>query len=114
MPRRLFVLDGADKGQSYLLPESGKVLVGNSRKNTDFCIHDLLAARIHCQVQVEGEKVTVTEVANTHTTLVNGVKVTQQDLQLGDVIRAGNSYLRLEEVSAEDAAKAKAAQEPPA
>lgn len=106
MPRRLYVVDGADKGQSFLLPESGKVLIGNSRKNTDFCIHDLLAARVHCEVQVAPDSVAVAEVANTHTTLVNGVKVTQQALMPGDVIRAGNSYLRLEEVSAEDAAAA--------
>ena len=96
MPKRLLVIDGADKGQSYLLPEAGSVLIGNSRRHVDICLHDLFVARVHCQVDVDGEKVTVSDRVTPNGVLVNGAKVTQRELAPGDVVRIGNSYLRLE------------------
>jgi hypothetical protein len=109
MPKRLLVIDGADKGQSFLLPEAGAVLIGNSRRNTDICLHDLFVARVHCQVEVEGDRVTVSDRITPNGVLVNGAKVIQQDLHAGDVVRIGNSYLRLEaEPGAAPAAEAEA------
>jgi serine/threonine protein kinase len=100
MPKRLLVIDGADKGQSFLLPEAGTVRIGNSRKHTDICLHDLFVARVHCQIGVEGTRVTVSDQVTPNGILVNGAKVTQRELLLGDVVRVGNSYLRLEESAA--------------
>lgn len=97
MPRRLTVIDGADQGQMFLLPETGTLLIGNSRKHAEVCLHDLYVARVHCQVEVEGDQVTVSDRETTGGTLINGVKITQQQLHLGDVLRVGNSHLRLEE-----------------
>ncbi len=97
MPRRLSVIDGGDQGRVYMLPEAGAVLIGSSRKHTDICLHDLYVGRAHCQVTVEGDVVTVIDQETPQGTLVNGTKVTRQELRLGDVIRIGNSYLRLEE-----------------
>jgi hypothetical protein len=105
MSKRLQVIDGADKGQSFLLPEAGAVLIGNSRKHTDICLHDLFVARVHCQVEVEGDKVTVTDRITPNGILVNGAKVPQRDLLPGDVIRVGNSYLRLEEEASDSTAE---------
>src|SRR5262245_36678980 len=114
MPKRLLVIDGADKGQSYLLPEAGAVLIGNSRKHTDICLHDLFVARVHCQVEVDEDRITVSDRVTPNGILVNGTKVPQRELQLGDVIRVGNSYLRLEDVVAEPTAEADATGEAPA
>jgi serine/threonine-protein kinase len=97
MPRRLLVIDGADRGQSFLLPETGTILIGNSRRHADVCLHDLYVSRIHCEVAIEGEQVTVKDNNTPAGILVNGTRVPQQALQLGDVVRIGNSYLRLEE-----------------
>jgi hypothetical protein len=100
MPRQLMVIDGADRGQSFLLPDAGTVRIGNSRKNTDICLHDLFVARVHCHVDVAEGKVTVSDETKPNGILVNGAKVAQQELQPGDVVRVGNSYLRLEEADA--------------
>lgn len=100
MPRRLLVIDGADQGQSFVLPETGTVLVGNSRKHVDICLHDLYVARIHCELLIDAGRIAVTARDTPGGTLINKVRVTQQDLQAGDVLRVGNSHLLLEEVDA--------------
>jgi serine/threonine protein kinase len=97
MTKRLSVIDGADQGRVFPLPDAGTVLIGSNRKHTNICLHDLYVARVHCQVEVEEGRVTVSDQESPNGTLVNGTKITKHDLQLGDVMRIGNSYLRLEE-----------------
>jgi len=97
MPRRLFVIDGGDQGESFLLPEAGTVLIGGSRKHTDICLHDLYVARVHCELAIAEGRVTVSDRETPTGTLVNGAKVTKQDVKPGDVIRVGNSHMRLDE-----------------
>jgi serine/threonine protein kinase len=104
MPLLLQVIDGADKGQAFRLPPTGTIRIGNSRKNTDICLHDLFVARVHCHVEVGAGKVTVSDEMKPNGILVNGAKVAHHELKPGDVVRIGNSYLRLEE--AEDGAAA--------
>ena len=112
MPMQLQVIDGADKGQAFRLPPAGTVRIGNSRKNTDICLHDLFVARVHCHVDVGAGKVTVSDEMKPNGILVNGAQVAQHELKPGDVVRVGNSYLRLEE--AEDAPAEPAAGPTPA
>ena len=96
MPWRLLVVDGADADRYFPLPESGTRVIGNSHKYCDICLHDLLMSRVHCQVETDDGKVTVVALAEDKDTLVNGQKVKTCDLQPGDVLRAGNSHIRLE------------------
>jgi hypothetical protein len=96
VPLRLLVIDGADQGRFYLLPESGITLIGNGQKHADVCLHDLYVARVHCEVAVADGQVTVTARDTPAGTLINGKKITLGPLHPGDVLRAGNSHLRLE------------------
>lgn len=96
MPRRLLVIEGADQGRCYALPEHGVVLLGCSDKHCDIYLNDLYAARVHCQIEADGERLLLTDLANTSGTQVNKQKVTKHELQLDDVIRIGNTHLRLE------------------
>jgi eukaryotic-like serine/threonine-protein kinase len=98
MPWRLFVVDGADRGQTYPLPPAGTVRIGNYGGKTEICLHDLYVAKDHCHVEVADGRIVVTAQASASGTLVNDAKITQQELKPGDVIRAGNSRLRLEEI----------------
>ncbi len=102
MPWRLLVVDGADTDRYFPLPDSGTRIIGNSHKYSDICLNDLLMARVHCQVDIEDDHVTVTALADDKDTLVNGQKVKQSFLQSGEVLRVGNSHLRLEPDSAEE------------
>jgi hypothetical protein len=94
--RRLKVIDGADQGHSFLLADNGVVTVGSSSKHADVCLHDLYVARVHCQLAVDGDYLEVTSCEASRPTFVNGQQIHQHPLAPGDVLRVGNSYLRLE------------------
>jgi serine/threonine protein kinase len=96
MARRLLVIEGADQGRCFPLPDQGAIILGSSDKHCDICLNDLYAARVHCQIEVLGERVILTDLANTSGTQVNKQKVQKGDVHVNDVIRIGNSHLRLE------------------
>lgn len=98
MPWRLQVVDGADTGRIFPLPEAGSVIIGNSHKYSDICLNDLYVARVHCQIETDGERVCVTAMADDKDTLVNGQKIKSHLLQKGETLRVGNSHLRLSDL----------------
>lgn len=100
--KRLFVVDGADKGRVYVLPDKGTITIGKSKKSAEIILHDLFVARCHCQLEMDEDAVLVTHLGGDKGTLINGQPITQQLLQVGDVLRIGNEHLRLEIVPAED------------
>ena len=101
MPLRLFVVEGADKGRFFMLPEAGEVTIGSSRKNADIALNDLYVARLHCQLTIADGEVTLTDHESPSGTLVNNQKVREVELSKGDVVRVGNTQLRLEGAVAE-------------
>jgi pSer/pThr/pTyr-binding forkhead associated (FHA) protein len=103
MSKQLVVITGGDKGKVYVLPESGKLIVGRS-KETDTKLTDARVSRKHCHVEVEGERIVLVDADSTEGTFVNDKRVRQQQLFSGDVIRIGNTEMRFED---EDAAEAK-------
>jgi Protein kinase domain/Inner membrane component of T3SS, cytoplasmic domain len=95
--KRLRVIDGADLGRAFRLPETGSTSVGKSAKHADVVLHDLYVSRVHCVLEVEGGRVLVRHSEGDNGTLINGKRITErQELHLGDVLRVGNSHLRLE------------------
>src|SRR5438105_12063 len=107
MPLRLLVVDGGDRGQAFPLPASGVIRIGNYGGHTDICLHDLYVAKDHCHIEIADDgRVTVTAQPSAAGTLVNGAKVVQRELKPGDVVRVGNSFLRLEEVPDESVVEA--------
>jgi hypothetical protein len=96
--RRLVVIDGADLHRSFALPSVGIVTIGNSQKHASLVLHDLYVARVHCELQVEGDRLLVTHKEGARGTLINGQKITApaRELRLGDILRVGNSHLRYE------------------
>ncbi len=96
MTWRLTVVDGADAKRYFPLPDTGSVVIGNSHKFADICLHDLLVARVHCQLDVEDNVVTVTAMSDDKDTRVDGQKISMQLLKEGQVLRVGNSHMRLE------------------
>jgi len=100
MPWQLRVIDGPDQGRSHFLGDGGVTTVGSSRKHADFSLNDLYAARVHCDIEIDGARIVVTPHDTPTGTLVNGQKVgLQQEVKHGDVIRVGNSHLRVEDVA---------------
>jgi pSer/pThr/pTyr-binding forkhead associated (FHA) protein len=98
---RFRVVDGADRGRHFGLPETGVVTVGKSHKDADIILNDLYVSRVHCEVRVEADRLLVRHVEGQSGTLINGKQIEEQELYLGMVLRVGNTHLLLE--SFEDA-----------
>jgi pSer/pThr/pTyr-binding forkhead associated (FHA) protein len=100
---RLVVIDGADQGRLLYLPEEGSVSVGSNSKHADLVLHDLYVARVHCEVAVQEGEVLVSHIEGQNGTLIGGQRITgPHALRPGEVMRVGNSYLRLESEVVED------------
>jgi hypothetical protein len=111
-PKQLRVIDGADAGRSFRLPASGSQSIGKSSRHSDIVLHDLYVSRVHCTLEVQGDKVLVTHVEGENGTQINGTRINgKQELRGGDVLRVGNSQLRLEAAGASSKATERAADE---
>ena len=96
MDLRLLVIDGADQGRVFPLAPEGTTLIGRP-PDADITLNDLYVKRAHCRLEIAGDEVVVLDLTESGGTLVNGQPVGQQELHVGDVLRVGNSHLRLEE-----------------
>jgi hypothetical protein len=95
--RWLKVIDGANQGRLFRLPDSGTVTVGRSGKHVDIGLDDLYVMRIQCSLEIGGETIKVSHIDGANGTFIDGQRVSQaQILKSGNVLRIGNSHLRLE------------------
>ena len=92
MKKRLVVLAGPDEGRVFPLGIE-PLLVGRSRA-TDTQLVDPHVARVHCQLQFQGGQYILTDFESDAGTFVNGVRVGEHKLQVGDIIHVGDSRLQ--------------------
>ncbi|HMF13712.1 MAG TPA: FHA domain-containing serine/threonine-protein kinase [Gemmataceae bacterium] len=114
MAWQLLVIDGADKDRRFPLADDGTTTIGSSRKNCDVVLHDLYVSRSHCHVGVMEDRVMVADMESASGTFINGQRITQQEMRSGDVLRVGNSHLRLQPLEGDadaDVVEAEAAEE---
>lgn len=105
--RRLRVIDGADQGKVYNLPDHGAVTIGKSNKHADFILHDLYVARMHCLVEVDGNQVVVSHLEGQTGTMIDGRSISRPEvLPPGGVLRISNTHMRLEVGTFEEPAPA--------
>lgn len=95
MSLELAVIAGPDKGRTFTLNLGRELMVGRSAQ-AQYQLNDPRVSRNHCQVTIEGDDVVVTCNGGSGGTLVNGQKVQKHKLKPGDVIRVGDSDLRLQ------------------
>jgi pSer/pThr/pTyr-binding forkhead associated (FHA) protein len=94
--KHLHVVAGPDRGRNFLLKAGDLLLIGRS-KATETRLNDPHISRVHCKVEAEGDEVVVIDNESAGGTFVNGKKITRQVLKPGDVIRIGETQLRLQE-----------------
>lgn len=92
MSNRLVVLTGPDEGRSFLLGTEN-LLVGRSRA-TDTHLIDPHVARVHCQIQWQGDHYILSDFDSEGGTFVNGIRIREHRLQPGDLIRIGGTRLQ--------------------
>src|SRR5258708_40168534 len=96
MPWHLMVVDGADANRFFVLPDSGTAVIGSSDKYADICLNDLYVARTHCEIEVDADHISLLALTADKDTLVNGRKIQHHVRMPGEVMRVGNSHLKLE------------------
>ena len=96
MAQRLLVIDGADQGRVFPLAKGSTLLIGSSNRHADICLNDLYVKRVHCLLHVGDRVVVKDHQPNTGGIFLNGQRVTESEVRPGDVLRVGNSHLRLE------------------
>jgi serine/threonine protein kinase len=96
MSKRLLVISGPDKGKEFPLPAGETLLIGRS-KATETRLSDPHVSRVHCQIQIEADKVIVNDYESAAGTFVNNRKITQQEIKPGDTIRIGETHLRFQD-----------------
>jgi serine/threonine protein kinase len=99
MGLHLVVIAGPDKGRVFPLEIDDWLLLGRSRA-AEGKLNDLHVSKIHCKVECKADGVFVIDQESTGGTFVNGARVTEQLLHPGDVIRLGETQLRLQDATA--------------
>lgn len=89
MKARLVALSGPIAETEFPLPDS-EITIGRSGSN-DLCIPDRILSRQHCAIARRDDVYSIRDLGSRHGTLVNGVPIGQQQLNVGDQIELGNS-----------------------
>src|SRR5437762_13639090 len=103
MLKQLVVTAGPDQGRVFPLPVADTLLLGRSRA-TETRLVDPHASRLHCRVEVRGDDVLVADNDSAGGTFVNGRRVSgPHALRPGDVLRIGQTELRLQAAAPDEA-----------
>jgi len=83
-------------GQTLSFPlRPGATIVGR-HSSCHICIPSRTVSRRHCQVVVDGPRVSVRDLGSSHGTFVNGTRVERAELRHGDRLSLGGFELRFE------------------
>src|SRR5262245_42245335 len=92
---RLLVIAGPDRGRAVSLSVF-PIVIGRGR-DTDTCLNDPYVSRAHARIEMRGTDLTLVALTSSSGTFVNDERISERILHLGDVIRIGDTQLRLEE-----------------
>jgi serine/threonine protein kinase len=94
MSLQFAIIAGPDKDKVFTLQAGSNLMLGR-RSDSFYHLTDGRVSRSHCQVLLEGDRVTLIDNSSSGT-LVNGHKVSRHVLKLGDVVQVGDTQLRLQ------------------
>ena len=97
-PVRLDVIDDGGSVIHSCEYVKDKIVLGRIL-SADMRIDDPRVSRIHALMEVRGQTLLITDLASTHGTYVNGRKIVESQLNIGDVIKLGFIQLRVEQGS---------------
>src|SRR5580692_11299294 len=95
MPMQLVTMTGLERGRVLPLRDGDVVQLGCSQ-NLDILtrFRDPQIARVHCEIQVQGQRVLLQDARTSNGTFVNGIRITEKELQPGDVVKIGQTEMR--------------------
>ena len=104
---QLRFISGKYQGGSYALAEGDEVVMGRGM-DAGLTLFEEMVSRHHARFKADGGVVIVEDLGSKNGTFVNGERVEQRPLAVGDRILLGTSILRLEEQADEGVAAAPA------
>jgi serine/threonine protein kinase len=107
MPMQLVTMTGLERGRVLPLRDGDVVQLGCSQKLDILArFRDPEIARVHCEIQVQGQRVLLQDARTSNGTFVNGVRVTEKELQPGDVVKIGHTEMRFTREESEEVSPA--------
>jgi serine/threonine protein kinase len=95
MGKQLIVMSGLERGRVLPLQDSDIIQLGCSQNLEVLArFRDPDMARVHCEVQVQGDRVVVHDADTPNGTYLNGKRIVQEELHPGDVLRIGKTELK--------------------
>lgn len=96
MDGQLEIIDGPDVGRAIPFTEGDTIVIGRG-PNTASKLSDRYTSRIHCQLEVQGDVLTLSDLGGAGGTFVNGDQITgKRVLSPGDVIVVGTTKLQVQ------------------
>jgi serine/threonine protein kinase len=96
MPWCLTVVDGADLKRVFPLP-FGRVLVGKDPAHSEITFNDFYLEKSHCTLEVAEDGIVVYDTSHERGVSINGKKIVRHaSMYPDDVLRVGNTYLRMD------------------
>jgi len=92
-----YKLTSTDGGQHFELREGTSLVIGRA-PTSDIPIFDPTISRRHAEVRVDDHGVSVRDLGSSNGTFLNGLKIENSPLHLGDVVTFGKVGFRLQEV----------------
>ncbi len=103
MQVHLTVTEGPHQGRVFVFEEHDNFIVGRSKRaQFRLPLKDKRLSRVHFMIEVNPPHCRLMDLCSTNGTLVNGKKAQAADLRDGDLIRAGETTLRLTVVADAD------------
>jgi len=90
----LVVVDGPSRG-SRVEVRGGVARIGAAPQN-DLKLDDRAVSRVHCEIRVRQDAITLRDLGSTNGTFVEGVRLRDGDVPPGALVRAGASTFRVE------------------
>ncbi len=101
-PGRLHLVPVAGGGLTALFPVEETETILGRQKSADLRVRDGKASRQHCKIVLTGDGATLMDMGSSNGTFVNGTRVEQCKLGDGDLIRLGDTVLRVRYLALED------------
>lgn len=112
MTQQIIVISGPETGRSFSLSEGQSLKIGRG-ESSDTRLNDPRMSRVHCIVDVSGGLARIVDQQSTGGTYVGDERITQRNLNSGDVIRVGDSKLRFLSAGSEQTTLARGFANPP-
>lgn len=108
----LRVESGPDEGRIFDILDQTAIVIGRSQKS-DTQLKDLSVSRVHCEVSVRDGRVILRDHEGSSGTFLNGKKIAEEALKTDDLIRIGDTQIRVHLAGISDADKVASALKTP-